>query len=87
MHVMMFFVLKQLLFHVFQELDKVMPQSAYQTGDDIANAIVKCLNEKEPKVRCPTSEYGQGNMQMKFVDGVGQTGVDKWCELMPIMKS
>ncbi|XP_071483367.1 retinol dehydrogenase 8-like [Diadema antillarum] len=54
----------------------------FQSGEDIADLVLECLNSAEPLLRYPTSGWVDGYMKERFVDGVGSTAAKKFFEVM-----
>ncbi|XP_071483313.1 retinol dehydrogenase 8-like [Diadema antillarum] len=54
----------------------------YQSGEDVANVVLKCLSSAEPLLRYPTSGWVDGYMKERFVDGVGSTAAKNFFEVM-----
>ncbi|XP_072168271.1 retinol dehydrogenase 8-like [Diadema setosum] len=58
-----------------------------QSGEDVTNVILKCLNSAEPLLRYPTSGWVDGYMKERFADGVGSAAAKNFFEIMePVAK-
>ena len=58
--------------------ESCIPPNAWQESDDIAEVIMRSLNDSEPRLRIATSEYGEEFMKVAFDAGIGDTVAMQW---------
>ena len=66
----------------------MMPETAKQSSDDIADVIISCMNDDEPRLRYATNEYGEEQMKVAFSVGIGDKTAKHWSDkMMPVLDS
>ncbi|XP_072168104.1 retinol dehydrogenase 8-like [Diadema setosum] len=53
-----------------------------QEAPDVADVVVECLQDEQPKIRYGTSDYSRRRMSQKYADGVGGERAEEWYQLM-----
>ncbi|XP_072168105.1 retinol dehydrogenase 8-like [Diadema setosum] len=66
----------------FLEMVPSHMKNTAQQAPDVADVVVECLREEQPKIRYGTSDYSRGRMSQKYADGVGGERAEEWYQLM-----
>ncbi|XP_071505307.1 uncharacterized protein [Diadema antillarum] len=66
----------------FLEMVPSHMKNTAQQAPDVADVVIECLREEQPKIRYGTSDYSRGRMSQKYADGVGGERAEEWYQLM-----